>query len=551
MGEVESLEAHFSDLRHKLSTGTITPESFRREVAKLWFEDEGGRTWMIGAQTGHWYVYDKDAWQPSDPPRARPHTHTIVCPRCGEQMEEGATFCGHCGFRLSVPEPQAVPESIVAAVAAPIIPAPAKMAAATVLLRTVSRRKLIAGAGLGVLALLCIVLGLFAFRNGTLFAAAQTTQTPVRATRTPTLGSGDANVTPIVVALVTATPTPSAAPSSTVTPIPLSTATTTTTPSPTPSTTLTPSQTPTEGPTNTPRPPTDTPQPAPPTATATSAAVVTGRIAFAMLNPTGQNYSVYIGSADGSGKTLAAANSRQPQFNPGGSKLVVTGMGDFRAKLFVRTVGGGELGIDNTPIEARNGAWSPDGRTLIFASNEMDDRLWRLYIVDASNTSDQRTTLRYGKTDLIGRYPTWMAGGQIVYSGCDVWAGGGQCGIVRINPDGSAPTMLTTNRLDSAPAARANNVAFMSARDGNWEIYSVPLGGGPARNLSNSPSQDGLPAFSPDGQSIAFVSDRSGPWAVWAMRADGSGARQLFTLENGYANGGDLDWTTERLSWAP
>src|SRR5438105_290828 len=89
----------------------------------------------------------------------------------------------------------------------------------------------------------------------------------------------------------------------------------------------------------------------------------------------------------------------------------------------------------------------------------------------------------------------------------------------------------------------------MSPRDGNWEIYTVPLGGGPMRNLSNNPSQDGLPAGSPDGQSVAFVSDRSGQWAVWAMRLDGSGQHMLFPLENGYANGGDLDWTSERISF--
>ena len=94
-------------------------------------------------------------------------------------------------------------------------------------------------------------------------------------------------------------------------------------------------------------------------------------------------------------------------------------------------------------------------------------------------------------------------------------------------------------------------VSYTAEDSGNWEVYTVPLGGGAVRNLSNNPSQDGLPAVSPDGQSVAFVSDRSGQWAVWAMRLDGSGQHMLFPLENGYANGGDLDWTSERISWAP
>jgi Tol biopolymer transport system component len=156
------------------------------------------------------------------------------------------------------------------------------------------------------------------------------------------------------------------------------------------------------------------------------------------------------------------------------------------------------------------------------------------------------------RIDLIGRYPTWLPNGQIVYTGCDKWGNSGQCGIIRVNPDGASPTLLTSNErdgIDTAPGGNGGTVLFMSHRDGNWEVYSVPIDGGEARNLSNSPGDDGLPVFSPDGNFIAFVSNRSGAWAVWAMRPDGSDARQLFTLDGGYATGAGYDWTTERLSW--
>src|SRR6266545_8234131 len=111
MGEVESLEAHYSDLRQKLNTGALTPDAFRREVAKLWFEDADGHTWMLGAQTGHWYVYRNDQWEPASPPRDA-SVHTINCPRCEEPVEAGSAFCGHCGLRLSdaPPESQLEPE---------------------------------------------------------------------------------------------------------------------------------------------------------------------------------------------------------------------------------------------------------------------------------------------------------------------------------------------------------------------------------------------------------------------------------------------------------
>jgi TolB protein len=102
-----------------------------------------------------------------------------------------------------------------------------------------------------------------------------------------------------------------------------------------------------------------------------------------------------------------------------------------------------------------------------------------------------------------------------------------------------------------APAAHGNKVVFMSMRDGNWEIYSINTDGGDLQRLTDNNVNDGLPAFSPNGQFIAFVSDEGGKWAIWAMNANGSGRRKLFDLNGGYGSGEEYDWTTERISWAP
>jgi TolB protein len=90
----------------------------------------------------------------------------------------------------------------------------------------------------------------------------------------------------------------------------------------------------------------------------------------------------------------------------------------------------------------------------------------------------------------------------------------------------------------------------MSARDGNWEVYAVNLDGSGLKRLTNNSANDGLPTWSPDGQSIAFVSDRSGEWAIWVMDRDGDNARKLFDLGGGYGIGAH-DWVTERISWSP
>ena len=149
----------------------------------------------------------------------------------------------------------------------------------------------------------------------------------------------------------------------------------------------------------------------------------------------------------------------------------------------------------------------------------------------------------------FGESPDWSAvDGQIVYRGCgprcEVW------GLYVMNDQGTGQELLVADPSATAPAwsPSGDEVAFMSNRDGNWELYVVNEDGSGLRRLTNNAANDGLPTWSPDGQSLAFVSDRGGVWAVWAIHPDGSGQRKLFDI-----GGGGLadDWQEEQISWAP
>ena len=79
-------------------------------------------------------------------------------------------------------------------------------------------------------------------------------------------------------------------------------------------------------------------------------------------------------------------------------------------------------------------------------------------------------------------------------------------------------------------------IAFMSQRDGNPEIYVMDTDGGNLRRLTNHPGWDFSPSWSPDGKRIAFVSQRDGHadrvpgWhtsEIYVMDADGGNQLNL------------------------
>ena len=72
-----------------------------------------------------------------------------------------------------------------------------------------------------------------------------------------------------------------------------------------------------------------------------------------------------------------------------------------------------------------------------------------------------------------------------------------------------------------------SRIAFVSKRDGNWEIYVMNADGSGKSNLTNHPGFDSHPTWSPDGSKIAFYSDRDGDNNIYVMNSDGSNQVQL------------------------
>jgi outer membrane protein assembly factor BamD (BamD/ComL family) len=266
-----------------------------------------------------------------------------------------------------------------------------------------------------------------------------------------------------------------------------------------------------------------------------------GKIAFAAYNDAEGVYDIYVVQADGNGLTRVVGEASQPAFSPDGQEIIFHSWRRDRLGLQVVSAEGGEMAdvIIGTSIEDGAPSWSRDGAKIAFVSNKEVDRKWRIYVSWLAGTGEP-VELRLGES------PDWSPeGDQIAYRGCD--ERGGNCGLYIMDENGANPTRLTTDASDNAPAwsPDGNQVAFMSARDGNWEIYVVDLANPKPRRLTTNPANDGLPAWSPDGQRIVFLSDRGGIWAIHLMNPDGSDQHQLVPTGGTYE-----DWLSEQISWA-
>ena len=96
--------------------------------------------------------------------------------------------------------------------------------------------------------------------------------------------------------------------------------------------------------------------------------------------------------------------------------------------------------------------------------------------------------------------------------------------------------MLVSRVGDPQLSPDGNMVAFtvqtvdMGANTTPTQIYTVPVSGGSAIQITHAGFQNSRPRWSPDSRRIFFVSDRGKGSQIWSMNADGSDPKQITTL---------------------
>jgi Tol biopolymer transport system component len=258
------------------------------------------------------------------------------------------------------------------------------------------------------------------------------------------------------------------------------------------------------------------------------------------------NHEIYIMDSCGNNVhrlTINELTDSIPNWSPDGTKIVFESGADHR-DIFVVDIDGSDLdNLTNNDANDYDPRWSPDGNQIAFVSDRDGDD--EIYVMD-KNGQNTRQLTNNEQRDLN---PAWSPDGTQIVFLSSISSNGytDPYAIRRIDVDEGTVTQLYENGGGSSWSPTGREIFFLivnySDPDIDIDIGVMDADGNNITNLtSNLASDDLFYAVSPSGDRIAFVSRRDGNYQIYIMNNNGSNLHQITDFEEG---------TPFMLSWRP
>lgn len=177
--------------------------------------------------------------------------------------------------------------------------------------------------------------------------------------------------------------------------------------------------------------------------------------------------------------------------------------GTFALQQVLTSAPGKPLAIATEKGSAVQGRYSPDRTRVVFSGNA--NGTYELYTADLDGSNLQRISSGGAAGE-----PQWTPDGkQLIYSkskngeGSQIYlANADGTGEVQLTGKGERGPQLEGSNLSPVLSPDGKQVAFISNRDRNYELYVMDISGQNARRLTNSREREQFPQWTPTGELV-------------------------------------------------
>ncbi len=219
--------------------------------------------------------------------------------------------------------------------------------------------------------------------------------------------------------------------------------------------------------------------------------------------------------------TDASGVETSPSLSPDGESFAYSSDARGRSAIYVQRVGGRNpvaVAADST-MDFVWPAYSPDGKEIAYAKGGGEG----IFVVGATGESPRRLTS-------FGSNPAWSPDGRYIVFGSEEvtspYSVNSTGALWIVESSGGAPRRIDPHTAGTfyqpAWSPSGKRIAFWSMDGGQRDIATTPVAGGTSVKLTNDAAVDWAPTWSPDGRYVYFASDRGGTMGIWRIAVNES-----------------------------